>query len=52
MSFANMTLYNAVIPEYHAPKRKGKGGGDGGKVIRADDPSRRDEVAAMIARMV
>lgn len=49
MSYANALLYSAVIPVYHSRSDRRK---DGGRTVRADDPSNRDEVAAMIARMV
>lgn len=40
MSFANIRLYSAVIPEYRS-KAKGKGGKDE-RIINADDPRNRD----------
>ncbi len=50
MSFANMTLYNAVIPQFHS-KRRGGGGRDGGGTLRADDPRNNDRVLEAIGRM-
>lgn len=44
MSYANMVLYGAVLPSYHA-KDKGAGGtGKKQEVIKADDPKNKEKV--------
>lgn len=42
MSFANIRMYNAVLPTI--PKNKDKDGNKPGNVISGDDPANRDAI--------
>lgn len=42
MSYANIRLYNAVIPTYSSAKDKDKENGD--KIINGDDPANRGKI--------
>lgn len=44
MSFANLTMYSAVLPSYDTKKTKDE------EVISADDPSNADKVLAMFEK--
>lgn len=44
MSYANVIMYSAVLPSYDAKKKKDGKNREPQKVIKADDPSNRDEV--------
>jgi hypothetical protein len=41
MSYANMTMYNSVLPSYDSKKSEGDGREE---VIKADDPRNKDRV--------
>lgn len=42
MSYANVIMYSAVLPSYSSKKKDGAGHNQ--KVIKADDPSNKEEV--------
>lgn len=53
LSYANMTLYSAVLPSYHSPKDKErrKGQRDDGVRVKADDPKNTGKVMEMLKKM-
>ena len=47
LSYANIILYGAVIPQYKPKDKNGKGNKPQ-EVIKADDPKNRDRVRKII----
>lgn len=48
LSYVNMIMYGAVLPQYKSHSKDGKQGGKREEVIKADDPANRDRVREIL----
>lgn len=48
LSYVNMIMYGAVLPQYKSHNKQGKQDGKREEVIKADDPSNRDRVREIL----
>lgn len=48
LSYVNMIMYGAVLPQYKSHNKQGKQDGKREEVINADDPANRDRVREIL----
>lgn len=48
LSYVNMIMYGAVLPQYKSHSKDGKQSGKREEVIKADDPANRDRVREIL----